>query len=84
MPETAWGQAPGQDKLFNDALGETNPTKAEAKWHAVQEQQVREGGYIITTNFNFLDAYGTNVRGVTTNPAGPNANYKYDKGWLEA
>lgn len=84
VPETAWGQAPGQDKLFNDALGETNPTKAKAKWHAVQEQQVREGGYIIVANFNFLDAYGTNVRGVKTDPAGPNANYTYDKGWLAA
>ena len=81
-PETGWGLAPGQDKLLDDALGETDPAKAEVKWHAVQEQQVAEGGYLVVANFNYLDVYVPNVRGVITNASGNVANYTFHKAWL--
>jgi peptide/nickel transport system substrate-binding protein len=82
-PETGWGiHRPGADKLINAALAELDPAKATELWHAVQQQQVNEGGCIIPANFTYLDAYAPHVRGVETNSAGNNANYTYYKGWL--
>jgi peptide/nickel transport system substrate-binding protein len=81
--ETAWGLAgKGQDDLFNAALAETDPNKAAEKWHAVQEQQATQGGYVVVANNNYLDAYANNVRGVTTTSAGNNNNYDYHAAWL--
>jgi peptide/nickel transport system substrate-binding protein len=83
-PETGWGLHPGQDNLINDALGELNATKAKDKWHAVQEQQVKSGGYIVPANFTYLDAYSPKVHGVETNASGNCANYTFYKGWLSS
>jgi peptide/nickel transport system substrate-binding protein len=80
--ETGWGHKPGQNTLISDAMGETDPAKAQEKWHAVQEQQVKEGGYLLPAWFNWLDAYAPNVRGVVTNSAGACANYDFHKAWL--
>jgi hypothetical protein len=63
-------------------MAETDPAKAQEKWHAVQEQQVKEGGYLLPASFNWLDAYAPNVRGVVTNSAGACANYDFHKAWL--
>jgi peptide/nickel transport system substrate-binding protein len=84
FPETGWGAAPGRNTLLDDALGETDPAKAEVKWHAVQEQQAAEGGYIIVANFNYLDAYAPNLHGVVTDAAGNVANYTFYKTWIGA
>ena len=81
-PETGWGLRPGQDTLLDDALGETDPGKAEVKWRAVQEQQVAEGGYLVVANFNYLDAYAPNVHGAVTNASGNVANYTFYKAWI--
>jgi len=62
-PETGWGVRAGQETLIDDALGETDPAKAQIKWHAVQEQQAQQGGYLIPANPNYLDAYASHVRG---------------------
>jgi len=80
--ETGWGLKPGQDTLFNEAVAEMNPGKAAEKWHAVQEQQATQGGYLIVANNNYLDAYGLNVHGIETTSAGNNNNYTYYKAWL--
>lgn len=80
--ETGWGHTPQQRALINEAIGEVNPAKATDKWHAVQEQQVKEGGYLIPAYFNWLDGYAPNVRGVQTNAAGANSNYDYHRAWL--
>jgi peptide/nickel transport system substrate-binding protein len=78
--ETGWALADrSQERLVLDALGELNPTKAADKWHAVQEQQVAEGGYIIPTNNNNVDAYAANVRGGNTTPYGNNSFYDYHR-----
>ena len=80
--ETGWGHGAGQETLINAAAGETDPAKAQARWHAAQEQQVQQGGYLIPVFFDYVDAYAPNVHGVVTNQAGNNANYVYYKGWL--
>jgi len=82
--ETGWDLGPGHEKLIAAALGETNPRKAESLWHAVQEQQVQSGGYIIPVNYNLLDGYGKRVRGVETNSAGNCGNFDFHKAWLTA
>jgi len=83
--ETGWGmgpQGPARDALIYDALGETDPAKAADKWHAVQEAQAAEGGYIIPAYFNFVDAYSERVRGIKTTSAGPNDDFNYRGAWL--
>jgi peptide/nickel transport system substrate-binding protein len=81
--ETGWGlKDPSQDKLTFDAIAEVDPAKAADKWHAVQEQQVEKGGYIIAANTNFVDAYASNVRGGNTSVWGDNSQYDYAKAWL--
>jgi peptide/nickel transport system substrate-binding protein len=80
--ETGWGHKAGQNTLISDAKGEVDPAKAADKWRAVQEQQVKEGGYLLPAWFNWLDAYAPKVRGVVTNSAGACANYDFHKAWL--
>jgi peptide/nickel transport system substrate-binding protein len=80
--ETGWGHKAAQNTLINDAIGEVDPARAEAKWRAVQEQQIQEGGYLIPAWFNYVDGYAPNVRGVASNSAGPCANYDFHAAWL--
>jgi len=82
--ETGWADRPGGGQLLGPALAETDPAKAARKWLDVQEQQVRQGGYIVPANMNFVDAYAPRVRGVETTAAGNNAVYRYHEGWLAA
>jgi peptide/nickel transport system substrate-binding protein len=81
--ETHW-TSPAADQLLFDALADTNDASAEQKWHAVQEKQFNEGGYIITNNFNWLDAYAPKVRGIHTTSAGPCNYYDFKRAWLAA
>lgn len=80
--ETAWGFAPGQDNLFYDAMAETDEAKAADKWHAVQEMQAAQGGYITVANVNYVDAYSSKVRGIQTTSAGDLNNFTLRSGWL--
>jgi peptide/nickel transport system substrate-binding protein len=80
--ETAWGN-PKADALLFEAMAEGNPGRAKEKWHAVQELQYNEGGYIIMGNITFTDAYDDAVRGVKTTSAGPCNNYDFAGAWLE-
>jgi peptide/nickel transport system substrate-binding protein len=81
--DTGWGKADrAQDKPIFDAIAETDETRAADKWHAVQEQQVAEGGLLIPATTNFLDAYASNVRGGNTTKWGNNSQYDYAKTWL--
>jgi peptide/nickel transport system substrate-binding protein len=81
--ESHWSN-PQADKVLFDALADTNPASAEQKWHAVQELQFNQGGYIVTNNFNWLDAYGPKVRGIQTTAAGPCNYYDFKQAWLGA
>lgn len=80
--ESHFGTNPADKKLILDAIAETDTTKAKDKWHAVQQQQVTDGPYIIPAGQNWLDAYGTNVRGVQTTSAFTCGGYDFASGWL--
>jgi peptide/nickel transport system substrate-binding protein len=81
--ETGWaGSHPAGSNLVLDAMGELDPAKAADKWHAVQEQQLATGGYIMPANVNFLDAYASNVRNGNTTLWGDNSQYDYTQTWL--
>jgi peptide/nickel transport system substrate-binding protein len=81
--ETGWAMSnPAQDKLVKEAMAELDPAKAADKWHAVQQQQVMQGGYIVPANVNFVDAYAPNVRNGNTSFWGNNSQYVYTKIWL--
>ena len=82
--ETGWDRTPGHERIIAAALGETNPSRAQALWHAAQEQQVHMGGNIIPVNYNVLDGYGKRVRGVETNSTGNCGNFDFHKAWLTA
>jgi peptide/nickel transport system substrate-binding protein len=81
--ETHW-TTPKADRLLFEALADTNVATAEQKWHAVQQLQFDNGGYIITNNFNWLDAYGPKVRGIRTSSLGPCNYYDFKSAWLAA
>jgi peptide/nickel transport system substrate-binding protein len=81
--ETGWTAA-AADQLLFDALSDTNVATAEQKWHAVQQLQFDQGGYIITNNFNWLDAYAPKVRGIQTTSAGPCDYYNFKRAWIAA
>lgn len=81
--ETHWTSA-SADKLLYDALAETDDAAAEQKWFAVQELQFNEGGYIVTNNFNWLDAYAPSIRGIKTTALGPCDYYDFKSAWIAA
>jgi peptide/nickel transport system substrate-binding protein len=80
--QSHFGNAAADRKLVLDALGETDEGKAKDKWHTVQEQQVKDGPYIVPATQNWLDAYGTNVRGVQTTTAYTCNGYDFASAWL--
>jgi peptide/nickel transport system substrate-binding protein len=81
--ETNFGDAKS-DALIYGAMAETDPARAKEKWHAVQEQQVKEGPVLIVENYNWVDAYGLNVRGTRTTNAGSCNNADFTTTWLKA
>jgi hypothetical protein len=63
-------------------MAETDEAKAADKWHAVQELQAAQGGYIIVANVDYVDAYSSKVRGIETTSAGDLNNFTFRSGWL--
>lgn len=82
--ETHWGDRGKKNEisLIEAALAELDEAKANEKWNEVQKQQADEGGLLLLTNLNWLDAYGTNVRGIKTSNAGLCNNFLYRTAWL--
>jgi peptide/nickel transport system substrate-binding protein len=80
--ETHWNSTKS-DKLLNQALADANPDSAQQKWHAVQELQHNEGGYIVTSALNWVDGYSPSVRGIHTTEAGPCNYWDFKSAWLE-
>jgi peptide/nickel transport system substrate-binding protein len=79
--ETHWHSAEG-DMLLGDALADGISASAEQKWRAVQQLQFDEGGYIVTTALNWVDAYSSKVRGIKTTEAGPCNYWDFKSAWL--
>jgi peptide/nickel transport system substrate-binding protein len=79
--ETHWG-SPEADRLLFDAIGESDEGRATDKWHAVQQLQFDQGGYIIPTNLNYLDATTSKVHGAEVTPSGNDFNNtNFSKTW---
>jgi peptide/nickel transport system substrate-binding protein len=81
--ETGWGLAnPNQYRLMDQAMAELDEAKATEKWHAVQAEQIQQGGYLVPANNNSVDAYATNVRNGNTTKVGNNSLLDYHRIWL--
>ena len=81
--ETHWNE-PKADKLLAEALADGNPDTAEEKWRVVQEIQVDEGGYIVTSALNWVDGYSPNVHGIHTTEAGPCNYWDFKSAWVQS
>jgi peptide/nickel transport system substrate-binding protein len=79
--ESHWSSAKSEE-LLDAALADGDPSTAQDKWHAVQELQYKEGGYIVTSALNWVDGYAPNVRGVQTTEAGPCNYWDFKSAWL--
>lgn len=82
-PETHFGDA-ATDALLFDAVGETDPAKAQDKWHEVQRVQFDEGGYLVYANCDFVDGYARSVGGLEATPAGWAAGFAFRRAWKAA
>lgn len=81
--DTHWG-SPSDDALLFDAIAEQDTSKAEQKWHAVQEAQFHRGGYIIPAHQNYVDAVGPHVQGLSVTPSGFDFNNcKFNTAWID-
>lgn len=83
--ETSWGSQPGAasaDKLLAAAIAALDPAKAKELWAEVELQQFDEGGYLIWTYADNLDAVATDIRGLTTSNPAPLNNYRLLDGWI--
>jgi peptide/nickel transport system substrate-binding protein len=81
--ETHFG-TPSQVKQVAAALAETDDTKAEQLWLDVQNTQIDQGGYIVPSNFNYVDGYGSTVRGIQTTSNMNCDNFNFKTAWFPA
>jgi peptide/nickel transport system substrate-binding protein len=80
--ETHW-RDPEFDKLVRAAQGATSEADALDLWHQVQEIQYNEGGYIIWTNVDLLDAASNQVQGMTPSAWWNLGGFSYRDVWLQ-
>ena len=64
-------------------MAEVDTGKAAEKWMAVQQLQYDQGGTLNAVNYNWVDAYGRNVRGAKTTNAGPCDNWDFSTTWVK-
>lgn len=74
---------PAQVETIKKAMREQDDTKATQLWLDVQKDQVDLGGYIVPANFNYVDAYGLNVRGIQTTSTMNCDNFNFKTAWIE-
>jgi peptide/nickel transport system substrate-binding protein len=80
--ETHFG-TPDQVSQVAAALKEQDDTKAEQLWLDVQQTQIDDGGYIVPSNFNYVDGYGLNVRGIQTTQNMNCDNFNFKTAWVD-
>jgi peptide/nickel transport system substrate-binding protein len=78
--ETHWSSA-SWNKLLNQAIGELNEAKAQSLWNQVQEIQYNQGGYMVWTNADYVDALSTKVKGLVPSSAGILGNHSFLDAW---
>jgi peptide/nickel transport system substrate-binding protein len=82
--ETHWAnQAGGGDQaLLGQAIGAVDPQKAAELWARQQQQQFSDGGLLIWTNLDWIDAAAKNVHGLSAGKAGPLNNFEVFGAWV--
>jgi peptide/nickel transport system substrate-binding protein len=81
--ETHW-RRPEFDKLVRQAQGELDETKAAETWSEVQKVLYDEGGYLIWTYVNLVDAAAPNVQGIVPSGFFNLGAFDYRNYWLAA
>lgn len=80
---THWGTtSASQDALIYDAVGAVDPSAAQQRWHAVQEQQFQQGGMIVWGTHPFIDGCGKNVHGAGPSRASFANDMNFRTAWL--
>ena len=80
--ETHW-RDPAFDKLIREAQGAPDEQAAEEKFHELQQIQYDEGGYIIWTNINIVDATANYVKGIVPSSFTALGGWDYKSAWLD-
>ena len=81
--ETHW-HVPSWNALLSKAIGELDQTKAQSYWDQVQQIQYQQGGYLVWTNADYVDAASTKVRGLKPAGTGILGNHTFRDVWLAA
>jgi peptide/nickel transport system substrate-binding protein len=80
--ETHWKQA-SYDALIREAQGAKTEEEAEEKFRELQQIQYDEGGYIIWTNINIVDATANYVKGIEPSSFTALGGWNYRSAWLD-
>jgi peptide/nickel transport system substrate-binding protein len=80
--ETHW-KSKAYDGQINSAIAAASHASAEQRWHAVQEVQYNQGGYIGWANVNNVDALAPYVKGVVGNGFWNLGAFDYRDWWLD-
>jgi peptide/nickel transport system substrate-binding protein len=80
--ETHW-KKPETDQLIREAQGAPTEEEAEEKFRQLQEEQYNEGGYIIWTNINIVDALANYVKGIGPSSFTALGGWDYKSAWLD-
>jgi peptide/nickel transport system substrate-binding protein len=80
--ETHW-RKPETDQLIREAQGAPTEEEAEEKFRQLQEEQYNEGGYIIWTNINIVDALANYVKGIVPSSFTALGGWDYKSAWLD-
>ena len=78
--ETHWNNA-AWNNLLTKAIGELDEKKAQALWNQVQEIQYNEGGYLLWTNADYVDALSKKVLGLRPAGTGILGNHSFLDAW---
>lgn len=83
--ETKWGYEDAKKLApIKKALATVDKASANEQWRALQEQQFKEGGYLIWSTWPYIDGFAKNVKGLTPSPGGSALNYDWKEAWIEA
>jgi peptide/nickel transport system substrate-binding protein len=82
--ETHWANQPGggDQTLIQAAMAATDPARAEQLWYQAQVQQFEQGGSLVWTYPDWIDAASKTVQGMKTSKSGPVNNYRVLDLWL--
>ena len=76
-------EKPETDALIREAQGAPDEETAEEKFRELQQTQYDEGGYIIWTNINIVDALANYVKGIVPSSFTALGGWDYKSAWLD-